>query len=214
LLRKGDGLIEPGGQQVLSFEPIEKETTATPEIISLQAFTEDPVDLDGQSEFLLDASSSDEVLSPDSLIELAIDLEDEGNLTGAIDCYRAILMSQGPSADISFRIAELMYQNGDLTAARERYYNAIELEPSYIEARASLGCTLMELGETEMAISSFEGALDQHQDYPDVHFHLAKLLSESGRFEDAIEHWEAFLQLAPKSPWAEEARANLSQIRP
>lgn len=213
LLRKGDGLVEPGGQQVLSFEPIDVKTTQNPEIISLQAFAGNSDESDRQSNFLLDADESDEVLSPDALIELAIDLEDEGNVSGAIDCYRAILMSQGPSADISFRMAELMYQNGDLTAARERYYNAIELEPSYIEARASLGCILMELGETEMAISSFQGALDQHQNYPDVHFHLAKLLSESGRPDDAIEHWEAFLQLAPKSPWAEEARANLKEIR-
>ena len=98
-----------------------------------------------------------------------------------------------------------------MSAARERYFQAVEIEPSYVEARASLGCVLMELGETEMAISCFQGALDQHPDYPDVHFHLAKLLTESRRIDEAIRHWQAFLQLAPKSPWAEEARLQLGE---
>ena len=91
---------------------------------------------------------------------------------------------------------------------------AVELEPSYVEARASLGCVLMELGESEMAISCFLGALDQHPDYPDVHFHLAKLLMETGRPDDAVSHWQAFLELAPKSPWAEEARLQLGEETP
>ena len=215
LLRQGDGLIEPCGQQVLSFETLGSQPGEAPEILSLQTCAETNVTFIANSkndrqEFHL--GDGGESLSPDSLIELAIDFEDDGDLDAAIDCYRTVLMSQGPGADIVFRIAELLYQVGDLPAARERYYSAIELEPSYIEARASLGCVLMELGETEKAISSFKGALDQHRNFPDVHFHLAKLLSEIGREEEAVEHWQAFLELAPKSPWAEEAKTQLHAI--
>jgi tetratricopeptide (TPR) repeat protein len=216
LLRQGDGLIEPGGQQVLPFETLDDQEECSPSLLPIELGQRFATN-DGDPASLFNLESGEDVeaiLAPDELIELAIELEDEGELAGAIDCYRNILMSHGPSADISFRMAELMYQSGDLSAARERYYNAIELEPSYVEARASLGCVLMELGETEMAISCFQGTLDQHQDYPDVHFHLAKLLSESGRSEQAVSHWQAFLQLAPKSPWAEEARLQLGEESP
>jgi tetratricopeptide (TPR) repeat protein len=86
---------------------------------------------------------------------------------------------------------------------------AIEIEEVFVEARASLGCVLMELGQNEFAIATFRGALDYHPDFPDVHYHLARLLDESGKPEEATTHWEAFLQLAPKSPWADEARNRL-----
>jgi len=209
LLRQGDGLIEPGGQQVLPFDSLEGCEDETPSLFPIEngVLQDAPGDEDS---FALDGNG-EPVFSADELIEMAIELEDEGELASAVECYRSIQMSNGTSADMSFRMAELLYQIGDLTAARERYFNAIELEPTYVEARASLGCVLMELGESEMAISCFQGALDQHPDYPDVHFHLAKLLTESGRSEQAESHWKAFLQLAPKSPWAEEARLQLGE---
>jgi tetratricopeptide (TPR) repeat protein len=210
LLRQGDGLIEPGGQQVFPFDSIDDCESDPPALLPIESSL---LRLEAPESFELD-SNGEPTLSPDELIEIAIELEDEGEISSAIECYRSIQMSNGPSADISFRMAELLYQIGDLTAARERYFNAIELEPSYVEARASLGCVLMELGESEMAISCFEGALDQHPDYPDVHFHLAKLLGEAGKEDQARSHLEAFLQLAPKSPWAEEARLQLGEESP
>jgi tetratricopeptide (TPR) repeat protein len=98
-----------------------------------------------------------------------------------------------------------------LTAARERYFVAIELDEDYVEARANLGCVLAELGEQELAIAAFQGALAYHDDYPDVHYHLGRILDEVGRPQDAVAHWESYLRLAPTSPWAEEARERLGR---
>ena len=44
----------------------------------------------------------------------------------------------------------------------ERYYATIELDEQFVEARASLGCLLVEMGKSELAISAFQGALDHH----------------------------------------------------
>ena len=72
-----------------------------------------------------------------------------------------------------------------------------------------MGCVLVELGDQEMALATFYGALSHHADYPDVHFYLARLLDEMDRAHEAEPHWQTFLDLAPKSPWAEEARQRL-----
>ena len=72
-----------------------------------------------------------------------------------------------------------------------------------------LGCVLAETGERELAVAAFEGALRYHDEYPDVHYHLARTLDELGRAGEADLHWAAFLELAPDSPWAEEARERL-----
>jgi tetratricopeptide (TPR) repeat protein len=119
-------------------------------------------------------------------------------------------MAAGPRAEIHFALADVLYRAGDLSAARERYYAALELDEEYVEARASLGCVLAETGELELAAATFEGALEYHADFADVHFHLANTLERLERAEEAQVHFAVFLELAPESPWAEAARDRLA----
>ena len=110
-------------------------------------------------------------------------------------------------------MAELLYQVNDLAAARERYSMAVEFDEAFVEARANLGCVLVELGQTELALVTFEGALEHHPDYPDVHFHLARLLDEIGSDQKAWQHWARFLELTPSGPWADEARLRIESAQ-
>ncbi len=236
LLRDGEGLVATNGQKHFDFLPAAADRSADEDDATIVMPARANIESDNFRNTVGDSvngienasdefpsgqllsfedqvaelqSRSIENLSPDELIELAIDAEDDGDEATAIEFYRALSMFHGPTAHVCFRIAELLYQSGDLEAARERYFMAIEIDEAFVEARASLGCVLMELGQTEFAIATFRGALDHHPDFPDVHYHLAQLLDESGKTDAATNHWEAFLQLAPKSPWAEEARNRL-----
>jgi tetratricopeptide (TPR) repeat protein len=65
------------------------------------------------------------------------------------------------------------------------------------------------MGQRELAVAAFEGALRYHADYADVRYHLARTLDELERRDEAEAHWRAFLAQTPDSPWAEEARARL-----
>src|SRR5207302_1946966 len=137
--------------------------------------------------------------SPGQMLELAGQMQDEGQLAAAAEMYRAALAAGGPSAEICFLLAELLYQLGDVTAARERYYMAIELDEDYVEARANLGCVLAETGQLDLAVAAFTGALAYHGDYADVHYHLARTLDELGREDEAERHWRECVGLAPDS---------------
>ena len=96
-----------------------------------------------------------------------------------MEVYRAILFSGELTADDHFALAELLYLGGDLSAARERYYVAIELDEDFVEARSNLGCVLAEQGELALAEAAFRGALEYHPDYADAHYHLARLLDRA-----------------------------------
>jgi tetratricopeptide (TPR) repeat protein len=148
------------------------------------------------------------------MLELAATFEDEGQLEQAAELLRAVLAATGPTPEVCFRLAELLYRVGDVNAARERYYMAIELDEDYVEARANLGCVLAETGQLELAVAAFQGALSHHGEYPDVHYHLARTLDELGRPETAEQHWREFLTLAPSSPWSDEARQRLGWGQP
>jgi len=214
LLRQGDGLVGPGGQLFFDFDTIksgdaaksndrgehEPSAVAPRATISLTEALRAPI---AQQHMLAAAST------PDELLALAADLEDEGNVEAAIEAYRAYTAAAGPRAPVAFAMAELLYRLEDLPAARERYYMAIELDEDYVEARANLGCVLAELGDRELAAAAFEGALSLHPDYADAHFHLARTLDDLDRRDEALIHWREFLRLAPDSPWADAARERL-----
>ena len=148
------------------------------------------------------------------LLDLAADLEAAGALSEAAEALRAVLQAQGPTAQIVFMLAELLYRAGDLTAARERYYAAVELDADHLEARSSLGCVLAELGEHELALAALDGVLRQQPDYADAHWHMAGVLHDVGQKLDSQRHLRTFLALAPESPWATMARERLGAAEP
>ena len=166
--------------------------------------------------------SEDETLADDSrdpasvtdLLDLAADLEAAGALSEAAEALRAVLQAQGPTPQIVFMLAELLYRAGDLTAARERYYAAVELDADHLEARSSLGCVLAELGEHELALAALDGVLRQQPDYADAHWHMAGVLHDVGQKLDSQRHLRTFLALAPESPWATMARERLGTAEP
>lgn len=197
LLRDGAGLIEPGGQKRFDFTPDEPPAEDEDlQVLSIESAAVPQWDLENLSR-------------PEQFLKLASELEDDELLDSAAEVYRAMLLAFGPTADGCFRLAETLFQLGDLGAARERYYMAVEIDQEFVEARASLGCVLVELGQLELGLSAFQGALEHHPEYPDVLFHTARLLDQMNREEEAETHWKQFLDMAPKSPWADEARQRL-----
>ncbi|RMF97517.1 MAG: tetratricopeptide repeat protein [Planctomycetota bacterium] len=203
LLRSGEGLIDAKGQKHFDFEAAERlarQETSEDEVPAVLSLTGILAEAGGLEQ---------EKPSVEELVDMALDLEDHGRLAEAADMYRAALAAGGPNSELCFRLAELLYRLGDLHGARERYLAALEIDEDFVEARANLGCVLAELGDLELAAAAFRGALAFYPDYADAHYLLAKTLTELGREEEAVVHWQQFLTLAPESPWAAQAKAEL-----
>ncbi|MCA9139697.1 MAG: tetratricopeptide repeat protein [Planctomycetales bacterium] len=212
LLRQGDGLVEPGGQMRFDFDALDQPSTTDDENAdkSNVGHSRDIVafDLPDQPPMLRASGAFDE----DPILVAAYQAEDDDDLETAIDLYHTILSRDGARADVSFQIGELLYRMNFLIAARERYYTAIEIDPDFVEARASLGAVLAELGQNELAIAALKGALSMYDDYADVHYTLAKTLDKVGDTDQALQHWQRILSLAPESPWAKEAADKLGGL--
>jgi tetratricopeptide (TPR) repeat protein len=216
VLRSGDHFLEANGQLRFGFEEpdLNESGTAAASVVPFQSSPglarSDHTTLSGTPSASVSAGS----MTLQQMLDEAWAAEDADDLGGAIDWTRAALAGYGASAELCFQLAELLYRSGDITAARERYFMALELDANLVEARANLGCVLAELGQAELAVAAFEGTLEQYADYADVHFHLARALEDLGQTNRAIEHWRQFLQLAPASPWADEAAERLGQLAP
>ena len=199
LVRRGSELLEPTGQLRIDFDALDREGE-----------NELPVTLPSHAIFLSRSSPSPlEKAAPAQLAAWAVELDEAGDLKNAAEMYRAAMAAGGPQPEWAFHLAEVLYRAGDLTAARERYFLALELDEDYVEARANLGCVLLDLDEKELAVGAFTGALRSHEAYADVHYHLARTLDNLGRHDEAKGHWQRFVDLSPDSPWADEARERL-----
>lgn len=189
-LRRGSELTEPSGQLLIDFDA-PSDVAPPPEVAN--------------------PGMADAPPTSDELRDAAMELADGGEPAAALELYRGVLLSGEADAEDHFLVADLLYQMGDLAAARERYFMAIELDDEYDEARVNLGCVLLELGEVEHATAAFRGALAANPDLADAHYHLATTLERLGHTDEAREHWQSFLHLAPESPWAEEAHERLGE---
>ena len=220
LLRQGEGLVDATGQRRFDFDASPKSSDAMTadhhERVAPAANLEQGVsgladhgDLPSVVPFEQLTTDADARPDREQFLDQAAEMEENGLLEEAVDMYRTVLTLSGPDASINFELAELLYRLGDVSAARERYYATLEIDSDFVEARANLGCVLAETGQLELAVAAFQGALVKHDAYPDVHYHLARVLDDLGNVDDAIEHWRSFLSLAPDSPWATEARDRL-----
>ncbi|MGL4942072.1 MAG: tetratricopeptide repeat protein [Thermoguttaceae bacterium] len=139
-------------------------------VIDLETVRED----DDATQTVLDAAFLPDAHDAAALRAAAESCDETGRWNDAIDFYRASLAAGGSDAETCFLMADLLYRMGDLTAARERYAMAIELDEDYAEARLNLGCVLAELGDWELAAAAFEGALKTYPEYTDAHERLAE----------------------------------------
>ncbi|WP_146573088.1 MerR family transcriptional regulator [Botrimarina hoheduenensis] len=198
LLRSGDVLCEPDGQRRLDFTPTEEDPTepSRPMIAAVLSI-EEP------------AAPAPAAGTIEAHRQAALELREMGDSRAALERFRLVMGAVPPSAEDHFTLAELLYETGEAMAARERYYAALELDPDYLEARLNLGLLLAAEGDLELAIAAFEGALDCYEPYADAHYHLAATFERAGQSLPAQKHWMRFLEIAPESPWADEARRQL-----
>ena len=188
LIRRGRHLVEPTGQRRFDFEP-----------------QHDPENVEEDQ----NAPEAGEPHTVPQLCELAAELEEQEQFVEATEAYRRALLLGGPDAEIAFRLGNLLYQLGQVEAARERYYEAVETDPDYVEAWSNLGCVLSELNQPGEAIEAFECALEIHDEYADAHYLLANVLQEQGRHEEEADHLQAYLRFDQRSTWADEAKRRL-----
>ena len=139
-------------------------------------------------------------------------LLEEDSVTEAVEAFRMCLMDQPGHAEVNFHLAEALYRSDRSEAALERYYAAVESDHDFIEAWTQLGCLHEERGELEAALEAFQVALDAHPDFPDAHWHKAEVLWQLGQSDQAIPHWERYLEFNGRGPWAETARHRLDEV--
>jgi tetratricopeptide (TPR) repeat protein len=206
LVRDAHGLVEPAsGQRCFDFVPPAppgEEAANSPGVISAHA-------PNGNGELPVSPRLP---WSADQWFEEGCRLLDEHETAAAIEAFRSALMRRAGSPEISFHLAEALYRAGNADGALERYYVAVEADHDYLEAWTQIGSIHAAKGELQSALEAFSIALTVHADYPDAHWHVADVLVQLGRPDEAAAHWRKYLEFDRRGPWAEQARQRLKAL--
>ena len=119
------------------------------------------------------------------LCEDAWNLEREGYWEEAARVYRAAALAGGADASVCYRLGKVLFLLGDYSAARERFFTALELDEDFVDARVELGKTFVALGDLEDALSCFQGARGDRPRDASLYYELGKLYFQLGRREEA-----------------------------
>lgn len=136
--------------------------------------------------------------------------EDEATYERAERAYeRAIALDPSLSNALT-NLGNLCYRRGDVERAENCYSRALEVDAEQPEAHYNFGFLHLERGDPSRAAECFRRALEHDPSFADAHFNLAMACEELGERERARGHWESYLALEPKGPWAEIARRHLA----
>ena len=107
-------------------------------------------------------------------------------------------LRRGVRAQNVFRQGKALYEARDYEAARERFTEALGLDPQHDEAQALLGWSEYFLGEYRAAIISFKTALRRQPTWEGLHDGLGWSRLRLGRYHLASESFRAALDLNPE----------------
>jgi tetratricopeptide (TPR) repeat protein len=138
----------------------------------------------------------------------AIELEGQGNHTGALSLlWEAAGLAPG-DADVQNRLGEALERIGALDAAVEAYRRAVAARPEFRKASNNLILVLVKAGKGSEAVERARALVVASPSDPDRHFTLGLALAEQN-VEEAIRSFRQTLALAPRHTLA---RYNLALV--
>lgn len=140
------------------------------------------------------------------LCQQAWRLEREGYWEEAERVYRSAALAGGHEPDVCYRLGKILFLLGDYSAARERFYSALELDEDYVDAKIELGKTFAALGEFDDALLSFNAALTARPQDPALRVELGKTYLRVDRKEDAEQEFRIAIENIDDVKLADDVR--------
>jgi tetratricopeptide (TPR) repeat protein len=75
-----------------------------------------------------------------------------------------------------------------------------------------LGNVLDELERLDESIAAYHKAVALAPNYADAHYNLALAYERKGLHRNALRHWQCYVKLDNRGPWADHARSQIRKL--
>jgi tetratricopeptide (TPR) repeat protein len=142
----------------------------------------------------------------------AVQAEETGEKQRAIELYDEILELDPDYAPASINLGTLHFHLRQFDKAEEFYRRATISDPSYVLAYFDLGNVLDELERLDESIAAYCKAVALAPRYADAHYNLALAYERKGIHRSALRHWQSYVRLDNRGPWADHARTQIRKL--
>jgi Tfp pilus assembly protein PilF len=153
-----------------------------------------------------------EAVATDDPVEAAVQKVSGENPMEGILALRALAESDPPNVDAVVWLGIFGIQSGQLDKARERFSEALTLEPGHLEATWQLAMLDMEEGAYDRAVVGFETVMGEDSTYANGLFFTARCYEAMGKTEAALIRYNEYLPYAPDTVVANRVQDFITRL--
>ena len=142
----------------------------------------------------------------------AVQAEEGGEKPRAMALYEEILRIDPAYAPAYINLGTIHFHLRQYGRAEELYRCATVADPGYVLAFFDLGNVLDELQRLDESIVAYRQAVALSPRYGDAHYNLALAYERKGDRRAALRHWQAYIKLDNRGPWADHARGQIRKL--
>ena len=152
------------------------------------------------------------VTEVDDPVEAAVQKVSGENPMEGILALRALAEAEPPNVDAVVWLGIFGIQSGQLDKARERFSEALTLEPGHLEATWQLAMLDMEEGAYDRAVVGFETVMGEDSTYANGLFFTARCYEAMGKKEAALIRYNEYLPYAPDTVVANRVQDFITRL--
>jgi tetratricopeptide (TPR) repeat protein len=141
--------------------------------------------------------ATEEGMESSDPVSVAVEKVSGANPMEGILELRALAEQDEPEVDAVVWLGVFGVQSGQFDKARERFSQALTLEPGHVEATWRLAMLDMEEGAYDRAVVGFEACMDADDSYSNGLFFTARCYEFMGKTEAAVIRYQQYLPYAP-----------------
>ncbi len=142
----------------------------------------------------------------------AVQAEEAGERQRAIKLYKEILEIDPEYSAAYINMGTILFHQKNYELAEELYRRATVADPAYVLAYFDLGNVLDELLRPDESIAAYLQAVTLAPRYADAHYNLALAYERKGLRRQALRHWQAYIRIDNRGPWADHARGQIRKL--
>jgi tetratricopeptide (TPR) repeat protein len=138
-------------------------------------------------------------------LDVGIKLEQDGNLTKALEEFLAAAELNTSHPEIYHRIGEVYLRQKKYKEALSSYQKALEISPKHYWSWRGLGDIYLEQGNLPKAIDSYHQCLEIEPNYFYGHQRLGQIYQQQNLFKEAMTCYKKALEIKPHSKEAKNS---------
>jgi type IV pilus assembly protein PilF len=111
-----------------------------------------------------------------------------------------------------FNMARVYEKRGNLTAALQKYQQAVGIQPTYAPAYLRMGFIHEQLGQDDAALENYQRTLQFSPNTVEAILRIGLLQYKTGAMDEAYSSFSQVVRLSPNSSFATEARKYLETL--